>query len=236
MVEWLANVMSMTAKGKAMAKQDDLARIRQGVKAWNEWMEEELRVNEEEMEALRAQEIENWSDPGFDTSRDWTANTDAIDVSLEDLSLEDTLYVADLSGAELTDLELDGVMLWASDLAGANLTGSSLAYAVLRGSDLTNANLTDVNMTGADLTNARLRGAKLRGATLTSTKIQDADLEGDEAAAGVRPTIDVDAIVEVTSYLEYFDFSERLRNLGFEDQSESPAAHRSLKTADTSSR
>ncbi len=41
------------------------------------------------------------------------------------------------------------------------------------------------------------------------------------AAADVRPTYDVDAIAEITSYAAYTAFSERLRNLGFaEDVSE----------------
>ena len=43
----------------------------------------------------------------------------------------------------------------------------------------------------------------------------------DEAAAEVRPTFDVDAIAEITSYADYHNFSERLRKLGFtEDTSE----------------
>jgi hypothetical protein len=43
----------------------------------------------------------------------------------------------------------------------------------------------------------------------------------DTAAAEVRPTYDVDAIAEITSYSEYEKFSERLRQSGFEaDQSE----------------
>ena len=43
----------------------------------------------------------------------------------------------------------------------------------------------------------------------------------DNAAAEVRPTLDVDAIVEITSYAGYETFSERLRKLGFqEDASE----------------
>ena len=43
----------------------------------------------------------------------------------------------------------------------------------------------------------------------------------DEAVPGVRPTIDVDAIAEITSYAEYVKFSERLRAIGFsEDISE----------------
>ena len=43
----------------------------------------------------------------------------------------------------------------------------------------------------------------------------------DEGAADVRITIDVDAITGITSYANYVVFSERLRNLGFtEDTSE----------------
>src|SRR6266581_9373976 len=43
----------------------------------------------------------------------------------------------------------------------------------------------------------------------------------DKAAADVRPTYDVDAIAEISSYAAYADFSERLRRLGFqEDASE----------------
>lgn len=46
-------------------------------------------------------------------------------------------------------------------------------------------------------------------------------LVSDEAAAEVRPTFDVDAIAEITSYVEYTTFGERLRKLGFtEDASD----------------
>jgi len=43
----------------------------------------------------------------------------------------------------------------------------------------------------------------------------------DPGAGDVRPTVDVDAITEITSYLEYVSFSDKLRRLGFvEDTSE----------------
>lgn len=43
----------------------------------------------------------------------------------------------------------------------------------------------------------------------------------DKAAAEVRPTYDVDAVAEISSYAAYADFSERLRRCGFtEDTSE----------------
>jgi hypothetical protein len=37
----------------------------------------------------------------------------------------------------------------------------------------------------------------------------------DRAAAEVRPTYDVDAIAEISSYAAYAEFSERLRRCGF---------------------
>jgi hypothetical protein len=39
----------------------------------------------------------------------------------------------------------------------------------------------------------------------------------DQAAAEVRPTFDVDVIAEITSYADYATFSERLRALGFRE-------------------
>jgi hypothetical protein len=39
----------------------------------------------------------------------------------------------------------------------------------------------------------------------------------DKAAADVRPTYDVDAIAEINSYVEYSSFSEKLKALGFRE-------------------
>jgi hypothetical protein len=41
----------------------------------------------------------------------------------------------------------------------------------------------------------------------------------DESAAEVRPTFDVDVIAEITTYTGYAAFSERLRALGFREDS-----------------
>lgn len=45
----------------------------------------------------------------------------------------------------------------------------------------------------------------------------------DKAAASVRPTFDVDAIAEITSYAGYNDFSERLRAMGFTEDTDKDA-------------
>ena len=42
-------------------------------------------------------------------------------------------------------------------------------------------------------------------------------LISDPAAAEVRPTYDVDALAEISSYAEYAAFSARLRELGFDE-------------------
>jgi len=43
----------------------------------------------------------------------------------------------------------------------------------------------------------------------------------DETAPDVRATVDVDAIVEIASYSQYANFGQRLREIGFdEDTSE----------------
>ena len=46
----------------------------------------------------------------------------------------------------------------------------------------------------------------------------------DKVAADVRPTFDVDAIAEITSYAQYTEFSERLRQLGFQEDATSQIA------------
>jgi predicted nucleotidyltransferase len=45
----------------------------------------------------------------------------------------------------------------------------------------------------------------------------------DKAAASVRPTLDVDAIAEITSYAEYVNFSQRLRAIGFTEDTDKDA-------------
>jgi hypothetical protein len=56
----------------------------------------------------------------------------------------------------------------------------------------------------------------------------------DQAAAEVRPTFDVDAIAEITFYADYVAFSERIRNLGFtEDTGEGAPLCRWLKAKTT---
>lgn len=53
----------------------------------------------------------------------------------------------------------------------------------------------------------------------------------DQAAYhGVRKTDDVDVIIDVATRVEYYKFSDRLRSLGFREDSEGPVCRWLLKT------
>ena len=60
----------------------------------------------------------------------------------------------DLTGANLTEAYLEGVILVDAILIGADLTDANLEGVDLTGADLTDANLEGVDLTGADLTDA----------------------------------------------------------------------------------
>lgn len=83
-------------------------------------------------------------------------------------ALQQTLYVADLTGIVMPGENLSGLSFGGRDLQRANLTVANL----------TEANLTEANLTGADLRMANLSGAFLVVADLTGANLSDADLGG----------------------------------------------------------
>ena len=76
---------------------------------------------------------------------------------------------ADLSGANLTNINLIEADLSRTNLKGANLTNAKLIAANLSNANLANADLTNAKLIGADLTSANLTDTKLTGANLTNT-------------------------------------------------------------------
>ncbi|WP_138505171.1 pentapeptide repeat-containing protein [Nostoc sp. PA-18-2419] len=97
----------------------------------------------------------------------FTGQTFASNVQdLEQLKATKTCPRCDLSGADLTQLNLSGAVL-----RGANLSGATLSQV-----NLTNADLTGANLEGAILNSANLSGASLTGANLKSASLEKADL------------------------------------------------------------
>ncbi len=74
----------------------------------------------------------------------------------------------DLSGQNLSGIDLRGAYLEYADLSHTNLSGSNLSRAILAHADLT----------GTDLAGANLTGANLGAATLKETRFIDADMTG----------------------------------------------------------
>ena len=102
--------------------------------------------------------------------------------------LDDGGERADLSGADLSDANLNRAYLREADLHDANLRGAKLSNADLwaadlhdanlRGADLLRANLRDADMHGADLREAKWRGADLSSANLCGADMCDTYLCG----------------------------------------------------------
>src|SRR5215203_326801 len=103
-----------------MANRKHVARLKQGVEAWNQWRRTKLKIRPD----LSGVGLIRASLPGADLRR---ANLGRADLSH-----------ADLSGAHMSGADLRG-----ATLRGTELSGADLDYANLRGTGLSEADVTD---------------------------------------------------------------------------------------------
>ena len=88
-------------------------------------------------------------------------------------------------GSDLSNADLNSVILKASNLSAATLSGTTLVYADLRGADLSYAILVGSNLKGANLTDAKMEYANLESADLSHADLTGANL-GQANIANVR--------------------------------------------------
>ena len=131
-----------------MANPEHVARIQQGVEAWNAWREENPDIR-----------------PDLSGANLGEANLDWAYLSRAQLS-GGNLGGADLGGANLRSTNLSKANLIKADLSGANLHEANLREA-----DLIEANLGGADLSRANLFWARLNHADLTGADLTSCRV-----------------------------------------------------------------
>lgn len=129
-----------------MANPDHVAKLKEGVEAWNTWREE----NNESRSEL------GWQEPTW------------LYVNVADL------FASDQRGAKLDEVNLRGanllrVLASKASLRRAQLVGANLSEADLRGADLSGANLSGADLRGADLRKANLFGAILRRVNVRTT-------------------------------------------------------------------
>ena len=85
---------------------------------------------------------------------------------------------ADLSGCDLTELELAGLDLSRSDLTEADLSGVNLSRTILDDADLTRASLDNAVLDGTSLKRTALVSTDLRNVDLTKATFDPSTLEG----------------------------------------------------------
>lgn len=93
------------------------------------------------------------------------------DLSRTNLRSAGCLNMADLSGANLREVDLSGTYLFGIFLTNADLFKANLTDADLSRVDLEGANLTDADLSRADLEGANLRNALLTGANLNHANL-----------------------------------------------------------------
>jgi uncharacterized protein YjbI with pentapeptide repeats len=143
-----------------MANEEHLARLKQGVSAWNKW-----RIANPQIQ------------PGLDKA-------DLIRRNLPGVNLAGAVLTgAHLTGAHLQGADLQGAHLTGAYLQGANLSRTNLSQAVLDRVVLTEVDLTEARLIraalfSADLTKANLIRAVLARANLIRANLSRVSLTG----------------------------------------------------------
>jgi uncharacterized protein YjbI with pentapeptide repeats len=151
-----------------MANHEHLAKLKEGVEAWNKWRTENPGVYPD---------LEGTSVNPVDLRGAKLAGANLSDVDLTLAMLADSdLSAANLRNADLGIADLSGTNLSQGVLCNAyfgfaDLTDATLESANLGDSNFSGATLVDANLTDADLRDANLKGADLSNSDFTDAKI-----------------------------------------------------------------
>jgi uncharacterized protein YjbI with pentapeptide repeats len=173
-----------------MADQEQLLRLRSGVKEWNQWRDNNpsaiidltyASLSRANLDYVNLSDAD-LSHANLEAAEVWEANLSGANLSgasLNEASIVNTdLSRANLTGASIMLAFLQGVYLAKADLNGADLTGAILTQANLSEADLSYADLVQTNLSHANLNDATLVGADLTEANLTSADLTGANLDG----------------------------------------------------------
>jgi uncharacterized protein YjbI with pentapeptide repeats len=151
-----------------MANPEHLAKLNEGVPAWNAWRKQ----NPELAPDISETDLSEMPLEGIDFSR-----TNLIKVNLRCRDLRSAkLVMATLNLADLTEADLSGVDLSAAWLRTTKMHGANLQRARLAGAQLTQAALERADLTESNLFTANLSRANLREAILNKAQLTLADL------------------------------------------------------------
>ncbi|MEM8641488.1 MAG: pentapeptide repeat-containing protein [Cyanobacteria bacterium P01_G01_bin.54] len=182
-----------------MANPEHLAKLKEGVKAWNAWREENPGLKPE-LVGANLQRANLWKvnlqGANLRDAKLWGANLQRANLQgaklsraqLREANLQDIeLQMATLQGADLQRADLSAAQLWQANCQDANLRSANLRNADLdlanfqkanlQVANLQQANLREVNFQYANLQYANLQYANLKQADLQSASLQGADFQ-----------------------------------------------------------
>ena len=156
-----------------MANIEHLARIKDGVDAWNDWR----KANPEIVPDLSKEDLTGANLNAADLRYAQLEGTDLSKVNLRGIKLGSAhLRDADLTGADLSEAVLFQTDMSNVELGGAKLIKASLILTDLRIANLNDANLNLAAILATSLTAATMRGTDLTGATVSEAVFADVDL------------------------------------------------------------
>ena len=129
----------------------------------------------------------------------------------ENNSIRMTLELAIKSGADLSGADLSYINLIRADLSGAKLCGADLSYTNLIRADLIRADLGYANLSDADLSYANLSDANLSGVNLSDANLSYANLKNKEKLVGKRPIFQVGPVGSRCAYFVAYITDKGLR-------------------------
>jgi hypothetical protein len=135
--------MMVGQQAGVMTNPEHLAKLKEGVKAWNAWRDTNAKTRPDLS--------------GADLSGTNLRRANLRGANLGGADFRETY----LHGADLSEADLAGANLLVADLTQADLVGANLARAILAGANLREGRLHLANLTEADLTEADLTGANI---------------------------------------------------------------------------
>jgi uncharacterized protein YjbI with pentapeptide repeats len=146
-----------------MANPEHLTKLKQGVKAWNEWRETDFLLAPD----LSGSELSGITMVGANLRCANLKNAKLCHANLSE---------ADLVKADLTEANFDRTILNRALFAGSKLTKATLREAFIEKADFTQADLTGADLSGSRAIGSGFANANLRGARLKRTLLYETNL------------------------------------------------------------
>jgi hypothetical protein len=155
-----------------MGNPEHLAKLREGVDAWNEWRQDHPDTIPD-LSGVNLSRAALWKNHPAESL--WELSLPSSNLSQADFRganlMEANLTYATLMGTRFETAYLKQAILNSADLRSAQLSGADLRCADLKGSDLSGANLEGANLVEADLMSTNLCRTNLANSNLTEAKL-----------------------------------------------------------------